>query len=560
MEQVSTAGQRDDACDDVNVGHEKRHMSTLYQMFMSAPVLQGSLQKKSAFNQWPVRSVSVANGALQYSRKKGLFHKSDVLVSISLHNSIVGEAPEMKRVGSSSHSDFVFKLAAEATDKVHYFSAASREEMGSWISAISQCGAKIDIPDVEKLVEGSAESCPFTRIWVNTDDGMLKEAERLVFADCKTAMLQTMVSVGAGVDINTWTNVDGEGKPPLILMHGWGASCAFWYRTVDLLSAHFKLYIADWLGFGRSSSKPYGGRFCQEAEDYWLQPFDNWVVKLGLDVFALAGHSLGGYLCCKYAVAHPDKVSMLVLVSPGGTAHNYATVFEAQKHQSSEAAAPDVADAALQHEHEDSVADDAVRDCGHGSDSDDDHDSSDAQGGQSHPAAVPHATSLNTPPAPPRVAALANPRVRDFVWNLSPSGILRKLGPYGRKVAMRVLRQRWGDHTSPAFVLYTYHMFVRVGGHPGEDATRHIFKPIALPYHPLEECAARLQMPSLWLFGALSAHLKGRHDLILFFIFAGDRDWMAFEASFFAVAVLSASCDNRLMRCAPIEIWVFTLS
>ena len=73
---------------------------------------------------------------------------------------------------------------------------------------------------------------------------------------------------------------------------------------------------------------------------------------------------------------------------------------------------------------------------------------------------------------------------------------------------MRVLRLRWGDHTSPAFVLYTYHMFaytyhmfVRVGGHPGEDATRHIFKPIALPYHPLEECAARLQMPSLWLYG-----------------------------------------------------------
>jgi hypothetical protein len=57
------------------------------------------------------------------------------------------------------------------------------------------------------------------------------------------------------------------------------------------------------------------------------------------------------------------------------------------------------------------------------------------------------------------VSALASPRVRDFVWNLSPSGILRKLGPYGRRVAMRVLRLRWGDHTSPAFVLYTYHMF-----------------------------------------------------------------------------------------------------
>lgn len=88
---------------------------------------------------------------------------------------------------------------------------------------------------------------------------------------------------------------------------------------------------------------------------------------------------------------------------------------------------------------------------------------------------------------------------------------------------MRVLTQRWGAQCSAAFTLYTYHphpqhetvflcqfngakryhMFVRGGGHPGEHATRHIFKPIALPVHPLDECAASLQMPSLWLFGAL---------------------------------------------------------
>ena len=466
---------------------------------MSAPVLTGTLQKGVKFRRWPAREVSVSPGVFTYSRdSSSLFSKSQApeIISVPLHSSIVGEAPEMKRRASSKHSEFVFKLAVEGEDKIHYFAATSREEMGSWITAIGQCGAKIDTPNVEEMVQGSAKSCPFTRIWVNTDEGMLSEAERLLFADCKTRLQQSMVSVGAGVEINTWTNVDGDGKPPLVLMHGWGASCAFWYRTVDLLSVHHKLYIADWVGFGRSTSLPYEGRFCQEAENYWLLPFDNWTRQLGLDTFALAGHSLGGYLCCKYAVAHPQKVRMLILVSPGGTTLKFATIMEAEKHRSSETvednAQSSVAEVTVQDDHEEHVADDALHSIGHHGDSDDDHSNRD----------VP-VQDVAKPPPP---AVLSNPRVRDFVWNLSPSGLLRKLGPYGRKLAMRVLKQRWGDHTSLAFTLYTYHMFVRGGGHPGEDATRHIFKPIALPFHPLEECAASLQMPSLWLYGAMRDH------------------------------------------------------
>lgn len=475
---------------------------------MSAPVLTGSLLKKSTFRQWPSRQLSVSRGILQYQRAKGIFNKEDVLVSISLINSMVGEAPEMKRAGRST-PEFVFKLASEGTDKIHYFAAGSREEMSSWISAIGQCGATIEVPGTEEMVLGSAKTCPFTRIWVNTDDGMLREAERLVFAECKTKMQQMMIAVGPGMEMNTWTNIDGDGKPPLVLMHGWGASCVFWYRSVDLLSAHFKLYIADWVGFGRSSSVAYSGRFCEEAEKYWLQPFESWTDALGLEAFALAGHSLGGYLCCKYAAARPAKVNMLILVSPGGTTHELATTFQVEKHASSEpveaAAASDaVEEVGARHDEHESVADHEIhsfRD--HGDSSGDDHSANDAHGDALE---EPHSVQ----PLPPRgaapPAALSNPRVRNFVWNLSPSSLLRKLGPYGRKMAMRTLKQRWGDHTTPAFTLYTYHMFVRSGGHPGEDATRHVFKPIALPYHPLEECVANLQMPSLWLFGANIVH------------------------------------------------------
>ena len=125
---------------------------------MSAPVFTGSLQKRSTFRQWTVRQVSVAEGVLQYQSHRGLLRKAEVLESVPLTNSIVGEAPEMKRVASSKHSEFVFKLAVEGAGKIHYFAASSREEMSSWISAIGRCGAKIEIPDAEEMIRGSAKS------------------------------------------------------------------------------------------------------------------------------------------------------------------------------------------------------------------------------------------------------------------------------------------------------------------------------------------------------------------------------------------------------------------
>ena len=85
---------------------------------------------------------------------------------------------------------------------------------------------------------------------------MLSEAERLVFASCKTPMQQRMVTVGEGIQINTWTSIGNDAKPALVCMHGWTASCAFWHLTIDALAHHYKLYLADWVGFGRSSSVP----------------------------------------------------------------------------------------------------------------------------------------------------------------------------------------------------------------------------------------------------------------------------------------------------------------
>jgi cardiolipin-specific phospholipase len=51
----------------------------------------------------------------------------------------------------------------------------------------------------------------------------------------------------------------------------------------------------------------------------------------------LVGHSLGGYVCTKYAANYPDRVSRLLLLSPMGVEENSRETIESFKH-------PDVED------------------------------------------------------------------------------------------------------------------------------------------------------------------------------------------------------------------------
>ena len=330
---------------------------------------------------------------------------------------------------------------------------------------------------------------------------MLSEAERLVFASCKTPMQQRMVTVGEGIQINTWTSLGGDSKPALVCMHGWTASCAFWHLAIDELAHHYKLYLADWVGFGRSSSVPFTGASAQDAEDYWLRPFEAWRLAMGLGRFILAGHSLGGYLSCVYACAHPDRVISLVLVSPGGVTAN-STVLEP--------GTPVVEADAIE-----SVAHHAAHD-------DDDMEENREQSSRSSPPPPSHAAQSIIFAG---IKVTPGSRVHNWVWYFSPSGVLRALGPFGRKYIMRFLRQRWGRQANAAFTEYTYHMVARSGGHAGENATRGIFRPIAVPNRPLSERVASLAMPSLWLYG--------------------DMDWMRVEAAVECKALIQPKLHAR---------------
>lgn len=109
-----------------------------------------------------------------------------------------------------------------------------------------------------------------------------------------------------------------EGKPVLVLVHGFGGSGALWYRVFKRLTEHFYVIAFDIIGMGASSRPAFTARNYVEANAYMLRIIEDWRQHLELTNFILAGHSYGGYLSGMYASWKPEHIKKLMLLSPLG--------------------------------------------------------------------------------------------------------------------------------------------------------------------------------------------------------------------------------------------------
>ncbi|KAF1912731.1 Alpha/Beta hydrolase protein [Ampelomyces quisqualis] len=133
---------------------------------------------------------------------------------------------------------------------------------------------------------------------------------------------------GSGRALNEFS-VERVGEPVaenLVMLHGYGAGLAFFYRNFESLSRAegWKVYALDLLGMGRSSrpsfkihAKDKAGKI-HEAESWFVDALEEWRIKRGLETFTLLGHSLGGYLAVAYALKYPGHLNKLILASPVG--------------------------------------------------------------------------------------------------------------------------------------------------------------------------------------------------------------------------------------------------
>src|SRR3569833_2344427 len=166
-----------------------------------------------------------------------------------------------------------------------------------------------------------------------------------------------------GFDLHYW---DWEGTGPvLVCLHPSRHYGRIWEWVAQALRPDYRVLALDQRGHG-DSGRPASGN---AAEDY-ASDVEALAVALGLDRFAIAGHSLGARTGMAYASMYPQRVTKLTLVggphfstiSPGSDVERWHTsarnlrsrprrfASAAEARAALEAGYPQFSDEALDHE------------------------------------------------------------------------------------------------------------------------------------------------------------------------------------------------------------------
>ncbi|MCA6597610.1 MAG: alpha/beta fold hydrolase [Pseudanabaena sp. M046S1SP1A06QC] len=103
-------------------------------------------------------------------------------------------------------------------------------------------------------------------------------------------------------------------RPPLLLVHGFGASTDHWRKNISDLSQDFEVYAIDLLGFGRSQKPAW-----QYSGDLWRDQLHDFISAQIQRPTIIAGNSLGGYASLCVAADHPQSVAGVVLLNSAGS-------------------------------------------------------------------------------------------------------------------------------------------------------------------------------------------------------------------------------------------------
>jgi pyruvate dehydrogenase E2 component (dihydrolipoyllysine-residue acetyltransferase) len=105
----------------------------------------------------------------------------------------------------------------------------------------------------------------------------------------------------------------GEGQEVVILIHGFGGDLNGWLFNHEELAGRRTVYALDLPGHGGSSKQLQSA-----ALDEFAKSLELFMDSAGLTKAHLVGHSLGGAVALELALAHPQRVSSLVLIASAG--------------------------------------------------------------------------------------------------------------------------------------------------------------------------------------------------------------------------------------------------
>lgn len=103
-------------------------------------------------------------------------------------------------------------------------------------------------------------------------------------------------------------------RPPLVLIHGFGASTDHWRKNIAELQKDFEVYALDLIGFGRSS-KPSGGY----SNNLWRDQIADFITTIVKRPAIVAGNSIGGYASLYTGATRPDAVVGVAMLNGVGS-------------------------------------------------------------------------------------------------------------------------------------------------------------------------------------------------------------------------------------------------
>jgi pimeloyl-ACP methyl ester carboxylesterase len=132
-----------------------------------------------------------------------------------------------------------------------------------------------------------------------------------IFRSLKTSLSSNFIKIGK---YKVFYVKAGKGSP-VVLIHGANMGSGQWYPNIDDLAKSHTVYAIDLPGSGRSTRDNY--KQMNFNKDY-VGTVVKFLQELKLKNTCLVGHSFGGAIAAKAAIAEPKLISKLVLVNPLG--------------------------------------------------------------------------------------------------------------------------------------------------------------------------------------------------------------------------------------------------